>query len=332
MSELSYEAAFGGEVPVEGKPSGKVKDSQTLEYGEATGLPPPAANGSIVDNIGGFLTNKQSYKDMAGYAAGVGAQLNDMFTGLGKSLLGGAAYLTERAATKGEMVKQVPMEPGGKTGPAPNRSAPKAQRAKDMFPEELATPWKKVAEAMGPEAVKAYEDNGVGWVMGKISEVIEKGGKAAEGASGMPASDFINAVDLFTGILGARALKPQAQAMLKQRIGQMRSEMKTAKKGRDLTPEELAAAYTGTQKFRPGDIRGGSRRTSKRRKNCRRLRRLSRLNRRLRRQGHDPLRMCLTRTRSLRLRQGRGRQLGHCRSNSTMNSSQLLAWQAQPRS
>jgi len=253
MSELSYEAAFGGEVPVEGKPSGKVKDSQTLEYGEATGLPPPAANGSIVDNIGGFLTNKQSYKDMAGYAAGVGAQLNDMFTGLGKSLLGGAAYLTERAATKGEMVKQVPMEPGGKTGPAPNRSAPKAQRAKDMFPEELATPWKKVAEAMGPEAVKAYEDNGVGWVMGKISEVIEKGGKAAEGASGMPASDFINAVDLFTGILGARALKPQAQAMLKQRIGQMRSEMKTAKKGRDLTPEELAAAYAGTQKFRPGD-------------------------------------------------------------------------------
>lgn len=253
MSELSYEAAFGGEVPVEGKPSGKVKDSQTLEYGEATGLPPPAANGSIVDNIGGFLTNKQSYKDMAGYAAGVGAQLNDMFTGLGKSLLGGAAYLTERAATKGEMVKQVPMEPGGKTGPAPNRSAPKAQRAKDMFPEELATPWKKVAEAMGPEAVKAYEDNGVGWVMGKISEVIEKGGKAAEGASGLPASDFINAVDLFTGILGARALKPQAQAMLKQRIGQMRSEMKTAKKGRDLTPEELAAAYAGTQKFRPGD-------------------------------------------------------------------------------
>lgn len=244
---ISLEDAMGQEAlaaPTDGKPRVPANNLITLE--EATGFVEPAS-------IGGFFTNKQSYKDMAGYAAGVGAQLNDMFTGLGKSLLGGAAYLTERAATKGEMVKQVPMEPGGKTGPAPNRSAPKAQRAKDMFPEELATPWKKVAEAMGPEAVKAYEDNGVGWVMGKISEVIEKGGKAAEGASGLPASDFINAVDLFTGILGARALKPQAQAMLKQRIGQMRSEMKTAKKGRDLTPEELAAAYAGTQKFRPGD-------------------------------------------------------------------------------
>lgn len=244
---ISLEDAMGQEAlaaPTDGKPRVPANNLITLE--EATGFVEQPS-------IGGFLTDKQSYKDMAGYAAGVGAQLNDMFTGLGKSLLGGAAYLTERAATKGEMVKQVPMEPGGKTGPAPNRSAPKAQRAKDMFPEELATPWKKVAEAMGPEAVKAYEDNGVGWVMGKISEVIEKGGKAAEGASGLPASDFINAVDLFTGILGARALKPQAQAMLKQRIGQMRSEMKTAKKGRDLTPEELAAAYAGTQKFRPGD-------------------------------------------------------------------------------
>jgi RNA polymerase sigma-70 factor, ECF subfamily len=251
---ISLEDAMGQEqlaAPTDGKPRVPANNLITLE--EATGTPHPAAHGSLISNIGGFLSDKQSYKDMAGYAAGVGAQLNDMFTGLGKSLLGGAAYLMERSATKGEMVKQVPMEPGGKAGPAPNRSAPKAQRAKDMFPEELATPWKKVAEAMGPEALSAYNNNGVGWVMGKISEVIEKGGKAAEGASGLPASDFVNAVDLFTGILGARALKPQAQAMLKQRIGQMRSEMKTAKKGRDLTPEELAAAYTGTQKFRPGD-------------------------------------------------------------------------------
>lgn len=256
---ISLEDAMGQEAlaaPTDGKPRAPTNNLITLE--EATGTPHPAAHGNLVSNIGGFLSDKQSYKDMAGYAVGVGAQLNDMFTGLGKSLLGGTAYLTERAATKGG--KPAPLAaydgrlpPTQVPGAFEKQSAKKAQHAKDMFPDELATPWKKVAEAMGPEAVRAYEDNGVGWVMGKISEVIEKGGKAAEGASGMPAEDFVNAVDLFTGILGARALKPQAQAMLKQRIGQMRSDMKTARKGRDLTPEELAAAYTGTQKFRPGD-------------------------------------------------------------------------------
>lgn len=244
---VSLEDAMGqaAEVaPTDGKP--RVPANTLISLEEATGTVQPAT-------LGGFLTNKQSYKDMAGYALGVGAQLSDMFTGLGKSLLGGSAYLIERAATKGEMVRQVPMEPGGKAGPAPVRSPKRAQLAKDMFPDELATPWRKVAEAMGPEAVKAYDENGVGWVMGKVSEVIEKGGKAVEGASGIPASDVVNALDLFTGILGARALKPQAQEMLKRRIGQMRSEMKTAKTGRNLTPEELAAAYTGTQRFRPGD-------------------------------------------------------------------------------
>lgn len=244
---ISLEDAMGQApaiAPTDGKP--RVPPNTLISLEEATGTVQPAT-------IGGFLTNKQSYKDMAGYALGVGAQLSDMFTGLGKSLLGGGAYLVERAATKGEMVRQVPMEPGGKAGLAPVRSPKKAQLAKDMFPEELATPWKKVAEAMGPEAVKAYDENGVGWVMGKISEVIEKGGKAVEGASGIPASDVVNALDLFTGILGARALKPQAQEMLKRRIGQLRSDMKAAKEGRNLTPEELAAAYQGTQRFRPGD-------------------------------------------------------------------------------
>jgi hypothetical protein len=157
-----------------------------------------------------------------------------MFTGLGKSLLGGAAYLMERADSKGSMTAPAPRTADAPPVTAAERasvakfakgaSAKQAQTAKDMFPEELATPWKKVAEAMGPEALAAYNDNGVGWVMGKISEVIEKGGKAVEGAAGIPASDVVNALDLFTGILGARALKPQAQAMLKQRIGQMRSE------------------------------------------------------------------------------------------------------------
>lgn len=261
---ISLEDAMGSEgaaAPTDGKPRVPANNLITLE--EATGTPHPAAHGNLVSNIGGFLSDKQSYKDMAGYAAGVGAQLNDMFTGLGKSLLGGTAYLMDRSASKGSMVAPAPRTADAPPVTAAERanvakfakgaSARGAQVSKDMFPKELATPWKKVAEAMGPEAVRAYEENGVGWVMGKISEVLEKGGKAAEGASGLPASDFINAVDLFTGILGARALKPQAQAMLKQRIGQMRSEMKTAKQGRDLTPEELAAAYSGTQKFRPGD-------------------------------------------------------------------------------
>ncbi len=255
MELLPYDTALGQDASGDKKPAASTSGGQLLPYEEATGAVQPTS-------VKGFLTNPRSYRDMAGYAAGVGAQLSDMFTGLGKSLLGGAAYLIDRADSKGSMVAPAPRTADAPPVTAAERanvrafakqnSARRAQVTKDMFPEELATPWKKVAEAMGPEAVNAYEANGVGWVMGKIGEIIEKGGKAAEGASGLPASDFINAVDLFTGILGARALKPQAQAMLKTRIGQMRSEMKAAGKARPLTPEEMAKAYTGTEKFRGG--------------------------------------------------------------------------------
>jgi len=255
MELLPYDTALGQDASGDKKPAASTSGGQLLPYEEATGAVQPTS-------VKGFLTNPRSYRDMAGYAAGVGAQLSDMFTGLGKSLLGGTAYLVDRAGSKGSMVAPAPRTADAPPVTAAERanvrefarqdSARRAQVTKDMFPEELATPWKKVAEAMGPEAVNAYENNGVGWVMGKIGEVIEKGGKAAEGASGLPASDFINAVDLFTGILGARALKPQAQAMLKTRLGQMRSEMKAANKARPLTAEEMAAAYTGTERFRGG--------------------------------------------------------------------------------
>lgn len=151
---ISLEDAMGQEAlatPTEGKPRAPVNALITLE--EATGTVQPAT-------LGGFLTNKQSYKDMAGYAAGVGGQLNDMFTGLGKSLLGSAAYLMERADSKGSMTAPAPRTADAPPVTAAERarvakfakgaSAKRAQVSKDMFPEELATPWKKVAEAMGP--------------------------------------------------------------------------------------------------------------------------------------------------------------------------------------
>lgn len=241
---ISLDEAYGV-APAAGTPEAAAKPTgRVISLDEAYGAVEPAS-------VGGFLKNPQSWKDMAGYAAGAGAQLSDMFTGIGKSLLGGGAYLLERATTKGEAVKQAPvaaydgrLPPKGDPG-AKGRSAAKAQATKDQFPAELAAPWAKVAEAMGPEAQAAYNENGIGWIMGKVSELIEHGGKKAQASWGVPASDLVNAVDMFTGVLGAKALKPQAQAMLRARMGELTSDVKAAKGNRPLTPEELAQAQVG---------------------------------------------------------------------------------------
>jgi len=243
---ISLDEAYGV-APAEGTPEAATAAKPTgriLSLDEAYGAVEPAS-------VSGFLKNPQSWKDMAGYAAGASAQLSDMFTGLGKSLLGGGAYLLERATTKGEAVKQAPVAAyDGRLPPkgapdAKGRSAAKAQATKEQFPAELAAPWAKVAEAMGPEAQAAYNENGIGWIMGKVSELIEHGGKKAQASWGVPASDVVNAVDMFTGVLGAKALKPQAQAMLRARMGELTSDVKAAKGNRPLTPEELAQAQVG---------------------------------------------------------------------------------------
>ena len=241
---ISLDEAYGV-APAAGTPEAAAKPTgRVISLDEAYGAVEPAS-------VGGFLKNPQSWKDMAGYAAGAGAQLSDMFTGIGKSLLGGGAYLLERATTKGEAVKQAPvaaydgrLPPKGEPD-ARGRSAAKAQAAKDQFPPELAAPWAKVAEAMGPEAQAAYNENGIGWIMGKVSELIEHGGKKAQASWGVPASDVVNAVDMFMGVLGAKALKPQAQALLRTRMGELTSDVKAAKGNRPLTPEELAQAQVG---------------------------------------------------------------------------------------
>lgn len=241
---ISLDEAYGV-APAAGTPEAAAKPTgRVISLDEAYGAVEPAS-------VGGFLKNPQSWKDMAGYAAGAGAQLSDVFTGIGKSLLGGGAYLIERGDTKGAAVKQAPLAAydgrlpvKGDAGPT-KRSAAKAQTVKDQFPEELAAPWKKVADAMGPEAQAAYNENGIGWVMGKVSELIEHGGKKAQASWGVPASDVVNAVDMFMGVLGAKALKPGAQQMLRARLGELTTDLKTAKGNRPLTPEELARAQVG---------------------------------------------------------------------------------------
>jgi len=241
---ISLDEAYGV-APAAGTPEAAAKPTgRVISLDEAYGAVEPTS-------VSGFLKNPQSWKDMAGYAAGAGAQLSDMFTGIGKSLLGGGAYLIERGDTKGAAVKQAPLAAydgrlpvKGDAGPT-KRSAAKAQTVKDQFPEELAAPWKKIADAMGPEAQAAYNENGIGWIMGKVSELIEHGGKKAQASWGVPASDVVNAVDMFTGVLGAKALKPQAQAMLRARMGELTSDVKAAKGNRPLTPEELAQAQVG---------------------------------------------------------------------------------------
>ena len=243
---ISLEEAFG--QPAAPGTKREAGGGEVISLEEAFGEAKP-------QGVVGFLRDPQARREMAGNLAGVGAQLSDMFTGLGKSLLGSAAYLLERGQSKGAGVKAAPLAaydgpklPVSDTG-AQKRSAAEAQRVKDMFPEELAAPWRVVAENLGPEALRAYNENGVGWVMGKLGEIIEHGGEKAQSTWGIPASDVVNLIDLTTGVIGAATLKPQAQMALRQRL----SKMKAANTPRDLNPEEMAAAYEGTKRFRPGD-------------------------------------------------------------------------------
>ena len=131
--------------------------------------------------------------DVAKTVIGSAAQLSDMSTSVGKQLLGSSLYA---GAFVGKRL----------TGLAPAQAAKEAQAWKDMWPEELATPWAIAFKAAGQE--EAYTKNPVAAVMGKVSEVINKGVETTASKLGIPAEHLANLVDGFMGVLGVKALKP----------------------------------------------------------------------------------------------------------------------------
>lgn len=171
-------------------------------------MPP---NNSFAETAGGAVTGivkpKGGWKpppekidtleERVGKIVGTAAQVSDMFTSTGKMLLGAAPYWSMRTLAKVQ-------------GEPDTVAATAAQMAKDyFFPPEISTPWAKVAESLGPEAQKAYNNNPVAWIMGKISTTVEKGTVAAAKETGLQPQDFMALADQFMGSAAHSQIKPE---------------------------------------------------------------------------------------------------------------------------
>lgn len=202
MAELSLEEVFETSITPTAK-SQPVQGEMSLDsvFGDHI----TRATTDTSDNL------KQTVKEVGGKVAGMAGQLSDMFTGIGKQLLGSGVYwgANTAALAKGESAKT---------------AATAAQMTKDyFFPQEVSAPWSKVAETMGPEASAAYNENPIAWIMGKVGEFVEGGSKKIGETTGIPAEHFMALADQFMGSVGYKAVKPAVAHAFKMRVDQMKA-------------------------------------------------------------------------------------------------------------
>ena len=173
-------------------------------------------------------------------ATGTLMQASDIFTGTLKSAVGLVPYVGGRV--------------GAQLAGASQKDAAEAGAAakEKWLPARVFAPYATMAQDLGPDAVKAYENNPIGWAMGKLSNAITSGAAAGETATGVPAEDFVQAIDSVMGVLGFRYLKPKVQATLRNRAAELKSFIKGN------IPESMGG-YTPVTPVTPGPIPGGPR-------------------------------------------------------------------------
>jgi hypothetical protein len=141
---LTAEELLGGGAPVEGKAKAPAGPGW-VSAGELLGSPPEER--TFLGDVKGFLTDKDSWKAMGKTVAGTVAQASD----LGTSVVGGLLSMAPYAAVNTQALLK---------GESPKIAAQAAMEAgNQVLPQELQTPWAKVAEALGPDAQHAYENN-----------------------------------------------------------------------------------------------------------------------------------------------------------------------------
>jgi len=162
---------------------------------------------------------KNVAKDVASYAAGTVGQIVDMgisvgnvFSIPGQDVAGGRAIEAQRKATG----KTPPMLESWKT-----YEGAAAAYKEGFLPPWLANPFKRIAEALGPESKSYYDENGIGWVMKHFSEGTEKGSKAIEEKTGIPAEATSRLVGTLMDFYGAKGV---AHSIGRSVQGRMRAE------------------------------------------------------------------------------------------------------------
>lgn len=172
---------------------------------------------------------------------GTAMQVSDMFTSLGKQLLGAAPYWGART--------------GAKMGGASDVEAAQiAQEAKDyFFPAEVSTPWAKVADALGPAAQRAYNENPVAWIMQKVGKGIEKGADIASKEVGLQPQDYMALADQFMGSFAHAGIKPKVVEAFNTRKTEFEKRFAKAPAA-PAAPVDTSVPYDTQAKVEPVDL------------------------------------------------------------------------------
>lgn len=176
----------------------------------------------------------------AGRQAGSAGQFIDALTGIAREVVGAPLYVGGRIAAQTQ---------GASQGDAAAFAKQFKNDVLDRIPGSKAVfaPFATIADSLGGEYKKAYEDNPVATVFGWITKGIEKGSEKAGKAAGIPAADLEQAAAMAMTALGGKGVQMGLrEAALERAAGARRAATKAG--------QEAAAGV-----LREADRRGAQR-------------------------------------------------------------------------
>ena len=109
-------------------------------------------------------------------------------------------------------------------GEKPEIALAASELAGDVLPAAVKTPFRLVAEALGPEAVKAYEENPLGVFATWLGESVERGSEKLGNKTGVAPETIKTAFHDAMGLLGGMAAKGTWNQLNKQEKAQFAND------------------------------------------------------------------------------------------------------------
>lgn len=246
MPLISFEDGVGiPPPPAEGKAA--VPGKNLIPFEQGLEIPPPAPSlvpdkafwldvGNKLLDLGakgastlGFIPPEmgsvEAMKKVPSELLGMGMQASDLTTGVVKGILGTATYW---AATNSALL----------AGENQKLAAQVGQMATDeLLPATVFAPWGVVADALGPEAKHAYENNPIAWVMGKVDDISRSGTSKLSDKTGIPAEHFMQLLNQFISSYAGYKMTPGVKSALEARIDQFKNRGTAAPEASSATPK-----------------------------------------------------------------------------------------------
>ena len=153
--------------------------------------------------------------------AGAAGQFVDALTGIAREVVGAPLYVGGRIAAQTQ-------------GASQREAAEFAKSFKedtlDRIPggRAIFAPFATIADSLGGEYKKAYEENPVATVFGWITKGIEKGAKVGEARGGVPAADLEEAAAMAMTALGGKGVQSGLRQASIERMARARVEATAA--------------------------------------------------------------------------------------------------------